>query len=150
MFALWSNPDVCRYSGRITDCAGNAIPAPVRDRADSDKILDFWMAAQEDGWGFRWALLLRRSGEFVGTAGFNSLGTSSEYAYHLHPDHWRQGVMSEASAGAFAWITSERSCTEIVALIAPENANSIAFAKRWGFRASGVTPDHVLRYRRSV
>jgi len=148
MFALWSSPDVCRYSGRLTDRAGKTIPSPVRDRGDSDKIIDFWMDAQEDGWGFRWALVLRGSGAFVGTAGFNSLGTSSEYAYHLHPDHWHQGMMSEASAAAFEWVTGACSCIEIEALIAPENADSIAFAERWGFRASGEPTDHVVRYRR--
>lgn len=150
MFALWSSPDVCRYSGRITDRDGNIIPSPVRDRADSDKIIEFWTAAQDDGWGFRWALVLRHSGEFVGTAGFNSLGTSSEYAYHLHPDHWHQGMMSEASAAAFEWVAGACSCTEIDALIASENANSIAFAERWGFRPNGVPTDHVVRYRRAT
>jgi ribosomal-protein-alanine N-acetyltransferase len=150
MFALWSSADVCRYSGNLTDRDGNAIPSPVRDRADSDKILEFWIAAQADAWGFRWALVLRRSGEFVGTAGFNSLGPTSEYAYHLHPDHWHQGMMSEASAAAFDWIAGQPSCGELVALIAAENVNSIAFAERWGFRADGETSDRVVRYRRML
>jgi ribosomal-protein-alanine N-acetyltransferase len=150
MFALWSSPEVCRYSGRIIDRVGNTIPSPVRDRADSDKILDFWTAAQADGWGFRWALLLRSSGEFAGTAGFNSLGPSSEYAYHLHPDHWHRGLMSEASVAAFEWIARQRACTEIEALIAPENASSIAFAERCGFHVDGTTQDHVRRYRRPL
>jgi taurine dioxygenase len=132
MFRLWSSPEVCQYSGRLTDRHGNVIPSPVRNRGDSDKIVDFWTKAQEDGWGFRWALLRRASGEFVGTAGFNSLGPSSEYAYHLHPDHWHEGLMSEASAAAFAWLASEDFSTVIEAVIAPENANSIAFAERWG------------------
>jgi len=149
MFLLWSSPEVCRYSGRLTDRHNNPIPAPVRTPADSDKIVDFWTNAQEHGWGFRWALLLRSSREFVGTTGFNSLGPRSEYAYHLHPDHWHEGLMSEASAAAFVWLAGVGFCTEIEAVIAPENANSIAFAERWGFRTDDVSGE-VLRYRRPV
>jgi ribosomal-protein-alanine N-acetyltransferase len=149
-FVLWSNAEVCRYSGRLTDRYGNVIPSPVRTRGDSDRIIEFWSTAQEDGWGFRWALLLRQSTGFVGTAGFNSLGPSSEYAYHLHPDHWRQGLMSEASAAAFAWLADEGFCTEIELLIAPENANSIAFANRWGFGQTDGMSGEVSRYRRPL
>jgi ribosomal-protein-alanine N-acetyltransferase len=149
MFALWSSPDVCRYSGPLTDCDGKVLPSPVHSRADSDKILDYWIAAQRDGWGFRWALLLRESGEFAGTAGFNSLGACSEYAYHLHPRHWHQGLMSEATAAAFEWI-AESCCTELEALIARDNVNSISFAERWGFRRTGTAPGEVLRFRRNI
>lgn len=148
MFVLWSNPDVCRYSGLITDRDGNVLPSPVRNRADSDKILDYWIAAQHEGWGLRWAMLRRDSGLFVGTAGFNSLGSCSEYAYHLLPPYWHQGLMSEATTAAFGWL-AESSCTEIEAFIAPDNTNSIHFAERWGFRRADGASGDVVRYRRA-
>lgn len=126
------------------------IPSPVCTRGASDKILDFWTKAQEDGWGFRWALSRRVSGEFVGTAGFNSLGLSSEYAYHLRPEYWHAGLMSEASTAAFAWLADTGFSTEIEAVIAPDNANSIAFAERWGFQRADDASGEVVRYRRTI
>src|SRR3954469_15298211 len=83
MFALWSDVEVCRYSGPIHDSEGRPIPSPVGLVSDSDRLIDFWMQARLDGWGRRWAMLERDSGAFVGAAGFNRLGLCAEYAYHL-------------------------------------------------------------------
>jgi len=82
MFDLWSNPDVCRYSGIVSDYDGNQLPIPTTTVAVSDKIIDFWQRACADGWGFRWAILDREAGVPVGTVGFNALGSVSEIAYH--------------------------------------------------------------------
>ncbi|MEQ9142939.1 MAG: hypothetical protein RLO08_01140 [Parvibaculaceae bacterium] len=53
MFRLWSHPDVCRYAGPVSDYDGNALSMPAAAPAVSDKIIDFWLRAGADGWGFR-------------------------------------------------------------------------------------------------
>lgn len=145
MFSLWSNPEVCRYSGPINDYEMNPVTSPAESVEDSDKILEFWLKAREEGWGFRWALVLRHSKEFIGIAGFNSLGRCSEYAYHLHPNHWGKGLMTEASKMALQWISGQ-DCVEVEAFIDPENARSIALAERLGFRITGDFSEGARRY----
>ncbi len=152
MFALWSNDEVCRYSGTTVDADGRTIDSPVHTRADSDRILDYWLRASEAGIGFRWALILHESGSFLGTAGFNSLGECCEYAYHLHPSVWGRGLMSEATVAALDWASSYKPCTEVDAFIDRANDRSIALVLRSGFewRSQGAdsTDRYVTRVRR--
>ena len=150
MFKLWSNAAVCEFSGPLSDCDGNPIESPVLHQADSDKIIEFWERASDSGSGFRWALTHRHSGVFAGTAGFNSLGTCSEYAYHLHPDYWQRGYMSEATAVAFDWLRNSHRSNEIEVFIAPLNVRSIAFAERHEFQSTGEESDGALRYLKAV
>lgn len=147
MFRLWSHPDVCRYSGTVTDYDRTEIPMPAASPAESDKIVDFWQRAAADGWGFRWAILDRSSGEMLGHIGFNSLGPVSELAYHLHPDHWGKGVMSEAAAAAVDWARHSTPETILEAFIEPENKGSIRLALRLNFTPKGQFSDGAECYR---
>ena len=154
MFALWSNPDVCRHSGPITDYDGKAIPSPMRTIDDSNRLIDFWLRAADAGWGFRWALISRETGAFMGATGFNALGPCSGYACHLHPDYWGQGLMSEASLAAIDWRLQPGSCADICtsldAEIAPDNTASIKLAERLGLRATDEYIDGHRRYVRMI
>ena len=143
MYTLWSDPAVCEFSGVVRDYDGNLVPTPISSVADSDRIIDFWIRAAADGWGFRWAVKL--DGGFTGTVGFNSLGDSAEIAYHLCPVYWGTGIMREASTAAIEWVR-ERGAATIEAFIEPDNGASIALALRLGLRATPVFSDGAQRY----
>jgi ribosomal-protein-alanine N-acetyltransferase len=146
MFELWSNEEVCRYSGAMIDAAGHSISSPVLTIQDSDRILDYWLRARQAGVGFRWALVSRETGSFLGTAGFNTLGTCSEYAYHLHPSEWGRGLMSETTVAALEWASSQESCAEVEAFIDRGNDRSIALVLRNGFEWRAHGTDGTDRY----
>jgi len=146
MFALWSRPEVCRYSGDARDIEDRPITLPARTPADSDRIIDFFAAQAALGLRFRWALLTRSERTFVGAAGFNALGPCSEYAYHLRPEYWRRGLMGEASITAIRWLSGQPGAVEMEAFIDPANAASIALARRLGMRPTGETQDGADRY----
>jgi ribosomal-protein-alanine N-acetyltransferase len=145
MFELWSHPEVCRYSGDARDFEGRSIALPAASTRDSDRIIDFFVRSADSGTAFRWAVVMT-SGQFIGTAGFNSLGARAEYAYHLHPDFWGKGLMSEASRMALGWLRTRADCSEAEAFIEPENRASIRFALRLGFRATGEVGNGTDRY----
>lgn len=149
MFRLWSHPDVCRYSGTVTDYDRNEIPMPATSREDSDKIIDFWQRAAVDGWGFRWAILECSTAQMLGHIGFNSLGATSELAYHLHPDHWGKGIMSEAAAAAIDWALMANPGTKLEAFIEPENEGSARLAQRLHFSPTGQLSEGAERYERA-
>ncbi len=141
MFSLWSNAEVCRYSGTVTDYDRIEIPMPAATSGESDKIIDFWERAAADGWGFRWAILRPANNQFIGHVGFNSLGEVSEIAYHLHPDHWGEGLMSEAARAAIAWARAAAPETVLEAFIEPANLSSARLARRLGFSPTGRVSD---------
>jgi len=132
MYELWSDERVTQYSGEVSDYEGNKIEMPAATRDQSDLIIDFWLKAEREGWGFRWAVILEGTRrEFTGTIGFNSVSHEYEIAYHLLPKHWGKGVMSEASKAAIDWASS-RGADSIVAFVENENKASVALALRIG------------------
>ena len=157
MFALWSAPEVCAYSGRAFDLQGNEIPLPAQSARDSDRIIAFFQAMQASGTGCRWAMRslvadapggaagAAFSGVFVGAVGFNVLGARAELAYHLHPRFWGNGLMQEACAAALAWIAREGT-QEVEAFIEQDNLASVRLALRLRFLPAQAAKDGAWRY----
>lgn len=146
MFTLWSRPEICEYAGPGSDYEGNKLTLPATEPAVSDKLIEFWLHAHTDGWGFRWAVLAKQSNEGIGLIGFNSLTATSEIAYFLHPDFWGNGLMSEAANAAIDWRLALGGCTELEAFIDPPNVKSIALAERLRFSATETFSDGARRY----
>jgi RimJ/RimL family protein N-acetyltransferase len=146
MFELWSERKVCEHSGPAIDSGGLAVELPVVSKVDSDRLIGFWLDRAEAGTGFRWAVVLRDSDDFIGAVGFNSLGPCSEYAYHFVPQIWGRGMATEASRLALAWSLT-CGATSIEVFIEPGNARSIRLAERLGFQPFGTPISDVPRYR---
>jgi len=149
MFDLWSKSAVCKYSGQVKDRFGAIIPMPAVSPADSDRIIEFWRVAAAEGWGFRWAILLSNTTEFVGTLGFNSLEECSEIAFHLMPAFWGKGMMSEACRAAIAWCQL-KGASQIEAFIEPANTPSVLLASALGMQATDTFSDGARRYHMSI
>ena len=148
MFQTWRHGQVQQYSGKAVDENGDEIDLPAKSRADSDRLISFWLKAAADGWGFRWAVLLAGEDVFVGHIGFNSLSACSEIAYHMNPRYWGKGLMSEAAEAAIGW-RRDAGATEIEAFIEPQNTPSIALAERLGLRPTEAFNEGARRYRMS-
>jgi len=95
--------------------------------------------------GIRWAIALRkRAGVVIGSCGCYNLHKplrSMEIGYELHPDHWRQGIMSEAlaamldfcySAGFFYPLNRTQALTNL------GNEASQGLLEKLGFREEGI------------
>lgn len=151
VYALWSDPLVCEHSGTVKDYQGNVLETPVAARQTSDCIIDFWLRAASDGWGFRWAIMVAASGRFAGTVGFNSLSGDYEVAFHLLPELWEKGLMSEALHATIKFSES-RDATGVEAFVDPENDRSRALVGRLGLVAtpefSGGAQRYVRRFPR--
>lgn len=146
MFALWSHAEVCQYSGPAVDAFGDPVQLPAVTPLDSDRILDFFVRRAAAGLGFRWALITPSDNRFVGALGFNHLGACPELAYHLLPDRWGAGLMTEAARLALAWMAETHRVKEIQAFIEPANTASIALAERLGLAATGEVVEGAVRY----
>ncbi len=146
MFALFSDPAVCRYSGQARDVEGHDIVLPARRQADSDRIIGLFLAGAAQGGWFRWAVLRRGDGRFMGAVGFNRLGEVSEIAYHLLPEFWGGGVMREAAGAALEWVRGRPGVRVVEAHIQAANHRSIALAVCLGFHVAGQDGEGRLRY----
>ncbi len=78
--------------------------------------------------------VIERDGRVIGKAGFFRL---PEVGYILHPDHWGQGLASEAVGAAIDHVFATREIDELTADVDPENQASIRLLERQGFVRTG-------------
>ncbi len=145
MFELWREPAVCEHSGQAVDSSGAVIDLPAASRAETDRLLDYWLERARAGSGFRWAVLARNEGDFVGAVGYNSLGSNAEFAYHMVPRYWDKGLAAEASRAALTWAFSA-GADSIECHIDPKNLRSIKRAEQLGFREASHPQTGTRRY----
>ena len=78
--------------------------------------------------------VIERDGRVIGKAGFFRL---PEVGYILHPDHWGQGLASEAVGAAIEHVFATREIDDLTADVDPENQASIRLLERQGFVRTG-------------
>jgi RimJ/RimL family protein N-acetyltransferase len=104
---------------------------------------DAWsqMAAWLGQWELRgtgqWAVEEKVTGLFVGRAGLHYPPREDwpgvEIGWTIHPDYWGRGYATEAGRRALGYAFAELDLQEVFSVILPENARSIAVARRLGF-----------------
>lgn len=99
----------------------------------------------KNGWGCRWAIAFKDQPETViGSCGFFNvrIGTHTvEIGFEVHPDHWRQGIMTEAIIAVLDYSFSgktPRPINRIEALVLPNNFMSLALLQNLGFIDEGT------------
>jgi ribosomal-protein-alanine N-acetyltransferase len=98
-----------------------------------------------DGMGYRWAITRREDPSVViGSCGYFHIrrGTQTyETGFELHPDYWRQGIMTEAMQAIIQFSLGAENPLPVhrmEALVYPENVACIRLLERLGFGREGV------------
>jgi RimJ/RimL family protein N-acetyltransferase len=111
-------------------------PGPDVDVAAAQcRIAEIDAHWREHGFG-DFGVLARDSGELVGFAGLHHIAGMAEVnlGYALVPARWRRGLGAELCAMLLAHGFTDLGLPEIVAVIDPRNAASVALAERSGLR----------------
>jgi RimJ/RimL family protein N-acetyltransferase len=119
---------------------------PVRTSLGLSETVGRWdawsqMAAWLGQWELRgtgqWAVEEKATGVFVGRAGLHHPAREDwpgvEVGWTLHPGYWGRGYATEAGQRAVQYAFAELDLPEVCSVILPENARSIAVARRLGF-----------------
>jgi ribosomal-protein-alanine N-acetyltransferase len=135
VFEVFSNPIVVKYYDI----------APLTDPAQAEKLIELFKSRLESGSGIRWAIRISGSNELIGTCGFNAWSEKMRNAtigYDLKPDHWNQGVATEAVAGvirtAFSGVLPCGPLHRIQADTIPSNIASEKLLLKLGFKEEGL------------
>lgn len=139
--------DVAGASGEI----GASVPPGMADQLDDFlqfRIGDLRQDPAIQPWLGRAIVLVESDGtrRVIGSAGFHAPPASDgrvEVGYSVEPEYRRQGVATEVVRALFDWAAREHGVTRFRASIAPDNAPSLALARRFGFRQVGVQWDDV-------
>ena len=129
---LYSDDTVTRWLPEV-----NHIP----DADAMHGVLQGWAGQQQEmtpGTG-RWALVLRDGGALIGGISLLPMPVPEadiEIAYHLAPEYWGRGYVTEAVWALARWAFGH-SLVELFALVAPENQRAAATARRIGMEWVG-------------
>ena len=89
-----------------------------------------------------WALHRSDTRALIGQAGLLKLNLQGqdllEVAYILDKRFWHQGYATEAAAGCLDYAFAQLHAPEVCATIRPENAASLAVARRLGLQETGL------------
>ncbi len=139
IFENFSNLDVMRfYDSR-----------PITLEEEGVKIRERLQQQYYRNRGIRWAITLTEQDKLLGTIGFHTLKKKikkAEIGYELHPDFWKQGIMSEAIRPVIAHGFGDMQFNRIEARIVVGNYGSAKAAKNNGFQSEGVLRQVSIRH----
>ena len=117
LHAVFSNPAAMRYWSR-----------PEHERIEETQVwLDDMVSLPDTSDEF----VIERAGRVIGKVGAWRL---PEIGFILHPDHWRQGLASEALTVVVPWLFGRHAVDVLTAEADPRNAASLGLLQRLGFR----------------
>lgn len=125
VFRQFSDPDMCRY-----------FSDPPATREEAAGIIEHYRNPEGQG-HLRYGMFARDTGEFIGTCGYHYWDRQLrqvEIGYDIWKAYWRQGYVSEALPPLIDLCFSHLGVDCVYTLIHPENAASIASARKFGFR----------------
>jgi len=105
------------------------------------EIINRWNGRFQENEGIRWGIALIDTDEIIGSCGFHQWEKEhfkAEVGFEVHPDYWRQGVMSEVLRPTLKYGFEEMSLNRIEAFCDPENTASKKCLEKAGFMFEGV------------
>jgi len=120
---------------------GCCFPGPDSLEAARKELELYCVKPFKEDRGIRWGIVIKKSGELVGTLGYYDWVKTSfraEIGYDLDPAYWGQGVMTEALQAALRYGFETMKLNRIQAIIDSENARSLKLVRWLHFRKEGV------------
>jgi ribosomal-protein-alanine N-acetyltransferase len=97
--------------------------------------------------GIRWGIVLKGSGELVGTCGFHKWvkeHNRAEIGYDMLPEFRERGIMKEALTHMIDYVFGTVRLNRLEALIDPRNTASIRLVESLGFSRDGLLRENTL------
>jgi len=126
--AIDREPGVMRFlGGPRTDAAAHRAFVEARTVGPYAAGLGYWMVCRREtpGEALGWVLLIPN----------DAVGPEIEIGWRFRPLFWGQGFATEAARALLAHAFGTLGLAEVIAGIQPENAASIAVARKLGFAA---------------
>ncbi len=129
-YELDSDPEVHRYLGN----------SPVSDKQKLLEIIKFVQQQYKENGIGRWAIIDKRSNEFIGWCGLklvkDTINNQSHYydlGYRLIRKHWGKGIATETAKASIEYGFNVMKLKEIIAAIHCDNVASNNVVKKLGF-----------------
>ncbi len=142
MFENWANDaEGCRYM----------TWEPHGEVENTKSLLEGWVAAYESDSQYNWAIVLKETGEPIGSLGLVSIserGMWGEVGYCLSRRYWNQGLMTEALLACLSFCFLQVGFNRIQAKHHVDNPASGAVMRKAGMKYEGLL--HEILYKESL
>ncbi|RKQ34674.1 GNAT family N-acetyltransferase [Oceanobacillus halophilus] len=125
---------------------------PLKSIDQALMIIQSFQETFESRRGIRWGIVLKETGDFIGTVGLNNLNFRNKRAdigFELHPAHWRKGITIEAVQEVFRYSFNNLNIYRMGAITFPQNEASIQLLMRLGFKKEGVLRGYLYQNNQS-
>lgn len=141
-FEIMSKDEVTKYYGMDS----------LKSIDDASKIVESFQSTYDSKRGIRWGIVLKETGDLVGTLGLNNLNTWSkkaEIGFELHPLYWNKGITIEAVREVLRYSFEDLQLFRIGAVTYPQNEPSIQLLKRLSFTKEGLLRGYLYQNNQS-
>ncbi|MFH1311966.1 MAG: GNAT family N-acetyltransferase [Candidatus Eisenbacteria bacterium] len=133
IFENYSDPNVAKWF----------FDQPYTQIEQADQVIHEFIKKTAEGTGLAWAILLKDSGEFLGTCSYESLDANrhGEIGFDLAKKHWGHGYMAEALGAIITHGFAILDLARIEAHTYSRNSRARRVLERVGFKVGSVTED---------
>jgi [ribosomal protein S5]-alanine N-acetyltransferase len=138
IYDIFSREEVTRFYGLL----------PFKKEDQAIKMVESFSKNFQDNRAVRWGIVLKETGEFIGSVGLNNLqlwSKRSEIGYELRPDVWGKGIASEAVKTVLSYSFQELELFRIGAVTFPENFASSKLLLNLGFQKEGLLRGYIYQ-----
>jgi ribosomal-protein-alanine N-acetyltransferase len=130
IFENYSDPDVANWF----------FDQPLSHIEQADHVIDVFLEKAAQSKGLAWTILLKTSGEFIGTCSFENFKTpiQGEIGFDLVKKHWGHGYMVEALTEIITYGFTELGLFKMEAHTYSHNTRAKRVLDKLGFKVNGV------------
>jgi ribosomal-protein-alanine N-acetyltransferase len=135
LFKYWSDPEVTKYLNINTF-------KNLEQSMNLIRILNSLYIRDE---GIRWAIVIKKTDEVIGTCGYNShvrKSSRGEIGYELGQEYWGNGYATEALEEIIRYGFKTMKLNRVEAFTVPEAFSSINLLKKLGFKKEGMLREY--------
>jgi ribosomal-protein-alanine N-acetyltransferase len=135
LFQYWSDPEVTKYLNVATF-------TNIKQAFNLIQLLNSIYNKKE---GIRWAIVIRKTSEVIGTCGYNSWikkSSRGEIGYELGRKYWGNGYATEAVNEIIKYGFKTMHLNRIEAFTVPEAFSSINLLEKLGFKKEGLLREY--------
>lgn len=129
LFAIFSDPEVCRYYDLD----------PLVSVTEAEEMVQRFANRFDNNISFRWGITLKPDDTVIGTCGlFIHSNWRGAIGYDLAQTHWGQGIMTEAVGAVTRFGFEQANLTRIEAFVMLDNIASVKLLTKLGYTEEGI------------
>lgn len=138
IFACFSNEQVMKYYGS----------EPLKSIEEAQNLIERFTQNYLEKRTIRWGIERKGSEGLIGTLGYHAWvpkHQKAEIGYEIHPNHWRNGYVTEAISKIIEYGLNDLDLTRIGAIIYIENNASYKLLEKLGFQREGLLRKNIYQ-----